>query len=120
MPKIKLIELADEYALSFEEAQDFVANNLEEDMVTGKGKNTWINDDGQVLFDEMIPMNVIYRGKVMHYAPNKNFVYAHIRELGKKVAVKIPLRRISNLEGKMIHIEADNKSDPPKYFYRKN
>jgi len=56
----------------------------------------------------------------MHYAPNKSFVYAHIRELGKKVAVKIPLRKISNLEGKMIHIEADNKSDPPKYFYRKN
>lgn len=119
MPKIKLIELADEYDLSFEEAQDFVANNLEEDMVTGKGKNTWISESGQVIFDEMIPMNVIYRGKVMHYAPNNSYVFVHIRELNKKVPVRIPLRRISNLVGKTIHIEADNKTDPPKYFYRK-
>ena len=34
MPKRKLTEIANDFEISFEEAQDIVTNNLEEDMVT--------------------------------------------------------------------------------------
>jgi len=119
MSKKKLIEIAEEYEISFEKAQDFVTNNLEEEMVTGKGKGTWVNDDGQEIFEQMIPINILYRGKVMQLAPNPRYVLAHIKELGKKVPVKVPLRFSKGLLGKVIHIEANNKGDEPTYEFRR-
>lgn len=118
MPKKKLIQLAQEYEISFEEAQDFVSINLAEEMVTGKGKNTWINDDGQKVFEEMIPINILYRGKCVALAPNPAYIMVHVQELGKKVKVKIPLRFSKNMLGKIVHIEADNKGPEPMYNYR--
>ena len=119
MSKKKLIEIAEEYEISFEKAQDFVTNNLEEEMVTGRGKGTWVNDDGQEIFEQMIPINILYRGKVMQLAPNPRYVLAHIKELGKKVPVKVPLRFSKGLLGKIIHIEANNKGDEPTYEFRR-
>jgi hypothetical protein len=119
MSKKKLIEIAEEYEISFEKAQDFVTNNLEEEMVTGRGKGTWVNDDGQEIFEQMIPINILYRGKVMQLAPNPRYVLAHIKELGKKVPVKVPLRFSKELLGKVIHIEANNKGDEPTYEFRR-
>jgi hypothetical protein len=119
MSKKKLIEIAEEYEISFEKAQDFVTNNLEEEMVTGRGKGTWVNDDGQEIFEQMIPINILYRGKVMQLAPNPRYVLAHIKELGKKVPVKVPLRFSKGLLGKVIHIEANNKGDEPTYEFRR-
>lgn len=118
MAKKKLTEIAEEYEIDWEAAQDFVSNNLAEEMVTGKGKNTWINDDGQGIFEDMIPINILYRGKVMQLAPNPSFVMTHIREIGKKVPVKVPLRFSRGLLGKIIHVEANNKGDEPVYEYR--
>ena len=60
MPKKKLKEIAEEYGIPFEEALELVFKELEEDMVTGKGKGTWINDDGQRVLDEFISMPVQY------------------------------------------------------------
>ena len=119
MSKKKLTEIAEEYEISFEKAQDFVTNNLEEEMVTGRGKGTWVNNDGQEIFEQMIPINILYRGKVMQLAPNPRYVLAHIKELGKKIPVKVPLRFSKGLLGKVIHIEANNKGDEPTYEYRK-
>ncbi len=118
MSKKKLTQIAEEYEISFEEAQDIVMSHLAEEMVTGKGKNTWINDGGQEVFENMVPINILYRGKVMHNAPNPNFVMVHIRELGKKVPVRIPRRYSNNMVGKMIHVEANNKGEEPVYEYR--
>lgn len=118
MAKKKLTEIAEEYEIDWEAAQDFVSNNLAEEMVTGKGKNTWINDDGQGIFEEMIPINILYRGKVVQLAPNPRYVMTHIKELGKKVAVKVPLRFARGLLGKIIHVEANNKGEIPTYEYR--
>lgn len=118
MAKKKLTEIAEEYEISLEEAQDFVTTNLAEEMVTGRGKGTWINDDGQEIFENMIPINILYRGKVMQLAPNPSYVMVHIRELGKKVPVKVPIRFASGLIGKVIHVEANNKSEEPIYEYR--
>lgn len=120
MAKKKLTEIAEEYEIDWEAAQDFVSNNLAEEMVTGKGKNTWINDDGQGIFEDMIPINILYRGKVVQLAPNPRYVLAHVRELGKKIPVKVPLRYSKNLLGKVIHIEANNKGEEPLYMYRQS
>ncbi len=120
MPKKKLTALAEEYGIPFEEALDLVFKELEEDMVTGRGKNTWINDDGQRVLDEFISMPVLYRGPVLSKAPNPMYVMAYIKEITKKVAVKIPRKMQSKITpGKVIYIEADNSGVEPKYNWVK-
>tara|TARA_R100001163_G_scaffold65799_1_gene64995 strand:- start:6951 stop:7322 length:372 start_codon:yes stop_codon:yes gene_type:complete len=119
MPKKKLTEIAKEYELTFEEAQDIVLNCLVEEMVTGRGKNTWISEGGQSLFDDLVPIDVIYRAKVLHQMPNPKYVSCYIRELSQKVNVEIPLRFTGQLTGKIIHIEANNKNEKTQYVYRK-
>ena len=120
MPKKKLTQLAEEYGIPFEEALDLVFKELEEEMVTGKGKNTWINDDGQRVLDEFISMPVLYRGPVLSEAPNPNYIIVYVKELSKKVAVKIPLKFKGRFaKGKIVYLEADNSSDNPKYNWVK-
>ena len=120
MPKKKLTAISEEYGISFEEAIELVFKELEEEMVTGKGKNTWINEDGQRVLDEFISMPVLYRGPVLQQAPNPMYVMAYIKELSKKIPVKIPLRMRGRITpGKVIYIEADNSSEPPKYNWVK-
>ena len=120
MPKKRLTEIAEEYGIPFEEALDLVFKELEEEMVTGRGKGTWINDDGQRVLDEFISMPVLYRGPVLEQAPNPMYVMAYIKELTKKVPVKIPMRMKGKItKGKLIYIEADNSSDNPKYNWIK-
>jgi hypothetical protein len=120
MPKKKLTALAEEYGIPFEEALDLVFRELEEEMVTGRGKNTWINDDGQRVLDEFISMPVLYRGPVLSKAPNPMYVMAYIKEITKKVAVKIPRKMQSKITpGKVIYIEADNSGVEPKYNWVK-
>ena len=116
MPKKRLTEIAEEYGIPFEEALDLVFKELEEEMVTGRGKGTWIDDSGQRVLDEFISMPVLYRGPVLGQAPNPIYVIVYIKELSKKVPVKIPMKmrgRIS--KGKLIYIEADNSGAEPKY-----
>jgi hypothetical protein len=55
MPKKKLTDIAQEYDRAFEELLDMVFNNLEEEMVTGRGKNTWISEEGQAVLDDINP-----------------------------------------------------------------
>jgi hypothetical protein len=120
MPKKKLTQLAEEYGIPIEEALDLVFKELEEDMVTGKGKNTWINEDGQRVLDEFISMPVLYRGPVLSEAPNPSYIMVYVKELSKKVPVKIPLRYKGSFpKGKVVYLEADNSSDNPKYNWVK-
>ena len=120
MPKKKLKEIAEEYGIPFEEALDLVFKELEEEMVTGKGKNTWINADGQRVLDEFISMPVLYRGPVLGEAPNPIYIMVYVKELSKKVPVKIPLRYKGTFpKGKIVYLEADNSTDNPKYNWVK-
>jgi len=120
MPKKKLTELAEEYGIPFEEALDLVFKELEEEMVTGRGKNTWINDDGQRVLDEFISMPVLYRGPVLGEAPNPMYIMVYVKDLSKKVPVRIPLRYKGTFpKGKVVYLEADNSSDNPKYNWVK-
>ena len=119
MPKKRLSEIAKEYGVTFEEIHNISMYSLDEHMITGKGKNLWMSEDGQLLIDDLIPMTAIYRGIVVGQAPNNRFVMTRIKELGKKVAVSIPLALSGKLEGKVIHIEADNSNSEPKYKWIK-
>ena len=120
MPKKRLTEIAEEYGIPFEEALDLVFKELEEEMVTGRGKITWINEDGQRVLDEFISMPVLYRGPVLSQAPNPMYVMVYVKELSKKVAVKVP-RKMQNkiTKGKLIYLEADNSGVEPKYNWVK-
>ena len=120
MPKKKLKEIAEEYGIPFEEALDLVFKELEEEMVTGKGKGTWINSDGQSVLDEFISMPVLYRGPELGEATNPIYIMVYVKELSKKVPVKIPLRYKGTFpKGKIVYLEADNSTDNPKYNWVK-
>mgnify|MGYP003110696790 FL=1 len=120
MAKRRLTEIANDLGISFEEANDLVVNHLEEEMVTGVGKNTWINEIGQDLLDNFVPIPQIYRGKVTGRCPNKTFVYVYIKEMTKKVPVKLPFKYINKeMVGKYVYIEADNSSIETRYRYIK-
>jgi len=113
--KVKLTKLAEENEVTFEEAMNLAKEKLPEDSLTGKGKNTWVNEEGQEILakafeiPEIVPKYL--KGKVMHDAPNPHYVYAYIKELSKKVPVIQGKRYMGKLLGKNIDIEAiqDNK-----------
>lgn len=113
--KRRLTELADEYGISFEEAKDLAFKNFDENWITGKGKNTWVTAEGQAMLDELVPIDIIYRGRVVSEAPNPNFVIVYVKELTSRVPVKIPLRYRGMLNDKIIHIQADNSGRAPIY-----
>ena len=120
MPKKRLTQIAEEYGISFEDSLDIVFKELEEDMVAGKGKNTWVDEDGQRVLDELISMPVLYRGPVLAKAINPNYVMVYIRELSKKVPVKVPRKWQAKITpGKIIYVEADNSGAEAKYNWVK-
>jgi hypothetical protein len=117
MAKKRLTDLCREYGIHFSEAKEIVEFEFEESMVTGVGKNTWINEKGQALFDDLVPIDIIYRGRVLNPAPNNSYVIAYIKELTRKVPVKVPMRYQKQLTNKIIHIQADNTGPNAKYTW---
>ncbi len=117
MAKKKLKQIAEEFEISFEKAQDIAFKHLEEEMVTGRGKNTWINEEGQKVFDSMTPVPVIYRGRAIRLMPNASYVLAKVPELVATVAVKAKLNVAKNLVGKYIYIQAENVDNQTKYHH---
>ena len=119
MAKKRLTELSEEYGISFDEGQKIVFENLEEEMVSGKGRNLWIDEDGQRMLEDLISMPVLYRGKVLRTANNPRFVIAYIKDIVQKVKVSIPYRLQDKLINKVIYIESDNSGAEVKFKYVK-
>ena len=119
MAKKKLTNIAEEYGLTFEEAQELVFKHLNEETVTGRGKNTWINEEGQTALDDVIAMPVLYRGKVLSEAPNRNFLVVYIKDILRKVPVRIPARMQGRFNGKMVYVQADTSGEQMKYHWIK-
>ena len=120
MPKKRLTNIAEEYGISFEKASDLVFKELGEEMVTGKGKNTWINEDGQRLIDEIISMPVLYRGPVVSLPPNPAFLMVYTKEITQKVKVRIPRRfPQKQFANKIVYVEADNSGSETQYNWVK-
>jgi len=119
MPKKKLTTLAEEYDITFEEAKDLAIFNLDEDMLTGTGRNTWVDERGQAILDDLIPMPVIYRGQVLGACPNPNYLFVHHRDRMCKVNVKIPSKMRGKLLDKVIYFEESRTGDTLQYHWVK-
>ena len=125
MPKKKLVHIAEEANISFDEAFGIAKEKLAEESMTGRGKATWINEEGQEILavalevPEIVPK--MYKARVVHEAPNPHYVYAVIRELGKKVPVVIGKHFMKKLVGKNIDVEAiqDNQGVSYRHLPKK-
>ena len=123
MPKVKLTTLSDEYERTFEEAIDIVLEKIPKEYITGKGRNTWISEEGQAIIneglfiDEIIPKN--YIGKVIAQCPNPRYNFVYNKDIGKKVPVMIPRRFQGKFLGKMINFEAIEDLNGVSYRYVK-
>ena len=123
MPKIKLTALSDEYEVTFEEAIGIVLDKIPEDYISGKGKNTWISEEGQdiikegLFINEIIPKN--YIGKVISECPNPRYNFVYNKDIGKKVPVMIPRRLQGKFIGKIINFEGIEDVKGVSYRYVK-
>ena len=110
MAKRRLSDIAKDYDISFEEAQDIAFNKLTEESISGKGKNTWIDEAGQDILDDNIPIKEVkpkmYRGKVRNIAPNPRFAFVHVKEKNGCIKVEIPRRYIGKIRShRLINLE---------------
>lgn len=110
MAKKRLSEIAKEYEIPFEQASDIAFNVLTEESISGKGRNTWIDEVGQDLLDDNIPLAIkkarVYRGRVRNLAPNPRFCFVHIKEKNGCVPVRIPPKHARHVRrGAFIHVE---------------
>lgn len=123
MPKKHIKRIAIENELDFEEACKLAREKLSEDQISGRGNNIWIDEDGQKVLHaaafapEIVPKH--FHGIVLYSAPNPSYVYAHIKEIEKKVPVVIPRRLRGKLDGKRIMIEAITDDLGVSYRYVK-
>jgi len=109
MAKVKLTKIADRFESSFDSFLNLAKRKLSAEMLTGKGRNTWVNEEGQKILvdcmyiEEIVPKH--FKGKVLADAPNPSYVFAYIDEIKMKVPVIIPRRYKGKMKGKKITIE---------------
>lgn len=113
--KKRLTEIADDFGISFEEAKNIAFNNLEEDMLSGKGKGMWITEAGQMAMDAIVHIPVIYRGRVTRLCPNPLFVMVNIKEICQNVPVRIKLGQQKHMLLKYIYVQMDCINDEVQY-----
>jgi hypothetical protein len=109
MAKVKLTKLAAQFAQDFDSFFELAKSKLSADMLTGRGKNTWVDEEGQkILIDCMYVEEIVpkhYKGKVLADAPNPSYVFAYIDEIKMKVPVVIARKYKGKMKGKTITIE---------------
>ena len=121
MPKKKLVKIAEEQEVEFEEAMRIALEKLPEGSLTGKGRNTWVTEEGtgiledSFMIEEIIPKH--YSGIVLYECPNPKFNYVHNKEIGKKVPMLIPRKWQGKLVGKQVTFEAIEDHQGISYRY---
>ncbi len=123
MAKVRLIKIASDFKLEFDKLLQLAQSKLSQEMLTGRGKNTWIDEEGQSILmesmyiEEIVPKH--YRGRVVSTAPNPSYVFAYIKELTMKVPVVVPRRYRNTMKGKTITIEMIEDVRGKSYRYVK-
>tara|TARA_B100001059_G_scaffold234378_1_gene276846 strand:+ start:1615 stop:1986 length:372 start_codon:yes stop_codon:yes gene_type:complete len=123
MPKKKLVKIAEEQEVEFDEAMRIALEKLPEGSLTGRGKNTWVSEEGayilegSFMIEEIIPKH--YKGKVLSECPNPRYNYVYSKEIGKRVPVLIPSRHKGRMVGKVITFEAIEDNGGVSYRYAK-
>ena len=121
MPKEKLTQLAKEQEVTFDEAMQIATDKLPEGSLTGKGKNTWVSEEGtkileeSLMIDEIIPKH--YSGTVLAECPNPKYNVVFSKEIGKRVNVLLPRKWQGKLIKKIITIEAIEDTKGVTYRY---
>jgi len=121
MAKKKLTIIAEEQEVEFEEAMRIATEKLPEGSLTGKGKNTWVNEEGTAILeesfmiDEIIPKH--YIGKVLQECPNPKYNVVYNKEIGKRVNMLIPRKWQGRLVGKEVTFEAIEDTKGVSYRY---
>lgn len=122
MAKKRLKDIATECEVSFEEAMEVALSKLPAGSLSGKGKNTWVEEDfANVLTDTCMIKEIIpkfYVGKVTRECPNPKYVYVSSPEIGKAVPVLIPRRFQGTVKPrKIIKFEAITNNMGVSYRY---
>ena len=121
MPKKKLVKIAEEQEVDFNEAMRIALEKLPEGSLTGKGKNTWVTEEGTAILEdsfmieEIIPKH--YSGIVLYECPNTKFNYVQNKEIGKKVPILVPRKWQGKLVGKQVTFEAIQDDKGTSYRY---
>ena len=93
----------------FDKAIEIAHEKLSEEMVTGKGKATWINEEGAEILKEALYIPEIvpkhYKVKILKECPNRCYNWGHSKEIGKRVPVLIPRKFWGQLVGKSVTVE---------------
>ncbi len=121
MAKRRLADIAAEHDMSFEQVRDLAFNILDECALTGKGKNTWVNEVGQDLLDDNIEMLIkkpkVYRGRIRNIAPNPRFAFVHVKEKNGCVKMKIPRKYIRYMKKNgMVYLEEHKEGDEEETY----
>lgn len=110
MAKKKLTQIVEEHEIEFDEALEMAQEKLPEGSLTGKGKNTWVTEEGTKILEdsfcitEIIPKH--FQGVVLNEAPNPKWNYVRHPVTNKRVPVLIHRRWQGRLVGKVIIFEA--------------
>jgi len=123
MAKKKLTQIAEENEIEFGEALSLAQEKLPEGSLTGKGKNTWVNEEGTKILEESFCIQEIipqhFKGIVLQEAPNPKWNYVRHPVLKKRVPVLIHRRWQGRLVGKEILFEAIEDSKGVTYRHVK-
>ena len=121
MPKKKLVKIAEEQEVDFDEAMRIAVEKLPEGSLTGRGRNTWVTEEGTAILEdsfmieEIIPKH--YTGMVLTECPNPKFNYVYNKEIGKKVPMLIPRKWQGKLVSKKVIFEAIEDVSGTSYRY---
>jgi hypothetical protein len=121
MPKKKLIQIAKEQEVTFDEAMQIATDKLPEGALTGKGRNTWVSEEGtkiledSLMIDEIIPKH--FTGVILAECPNPKYNVFFSKEIGKRVNVLLPRKWQGKLIKKTITVEAIEDTKGVSYRY---
>jgi|DEB0MinimDraft_12_1074336.scaffolds.fasta_scaffold187668_1 hypothetical protein len=91
MAKKRLTQIAKDLNLDFNQAYNIVVTNLEESMISGAGKNTWIDERGQLVLaeHEVVPeiTSKVFDGYAIKQCNNERYWYVNVDGLGKVPAL---------------------------------
>ena len=121
MPKKKLIQIAEEQEVEFEQAMRIALEKLPEGSLTGRGKNTWVTEEGASILEESFMIEEIipkhYKGTVLAECPNPKYNVVFSKEIGKRVNVLLPRKWQGHFIKKVITFEAIEDQKGISYRY---
>jgi len=96
-------------------------DKLPEGALTGKGRNTWVSEEGtkiledSLMIDEIIPKH--FTGVILAECPNPKYNVFFSKEIGKRVNVLLPRKWQGKLIKKTITVEAIEDTKGVSYRY---